>query len=747
MYIPDEASENKEIVRRYRNLLRVWYTRKDPADKKLVRKAFNFAVEAHKNVRRKSGEPYVYHPLDVARIAAEDIGLGTTSIVCALIHDVVEDTDYTLKDIQKLFGTKVAKIVDGLTKINEIFDNQTPSIQAENFKKILLTLSDDVRVILIKLADRLHNMRTLDAMPKEKQLKIASETHYLYAPLAHRLGLYTIKSELEDLSLKYIEPRIYNSISNKLKESRVEKNRFIRKLVSPLKKDLTKQKIDYQIFTIDKSISSIWEKMRENEIPFEEVYDAFAVKIIIDTPFEREKIDCWKVYSIITDHYRPKMDKLRDRISIPKANGYEALHTTIMSHTGRWVEVQIQTTRMYDIAMKGYAAHWKYKSGEDTNSGLENWLKRIRELLQSSEENALDFLSDFKMNLFSDEVSVFTPKGELRNLPFGSTVLDFAYSIHTHIGNTSIGAKVNRKLVPINYRLKNGDQIEMIISDKQKPKMSRLRFVVTARAKSRIKQAIRDERKSYKEKGSALLNEYFDQINIEFTPHNITLLQNKMGYSGPNDLFYFVAKGKLNLKDIKNALLSSEKGGWIKYISIPFLRSKNVEPDTLSKKIRESIRSNPGAMLIGGAVNDLNYTILPCCNPIPGDDVIGLISDDESIRIHQINCPTAIQEMSKFGNRIVKAKWNEKEAISFLAGIKIKSIDSIGLINHITGIISNEYKLNIRSFTLETSEGITDAIITLYVHDLKNLQNLIDELKKIKEIKMISRINRFSKTK
>ncbi|MBU1013498.1 MAG: RelA/SpoT family protein [Bacteroidetes bacterium] len=747
MYIPDEESENKEIVRRYRNLLRVWYTRKTPADKKLVRKAFNLAVKAHVNDRRKTGEPYVYHPLDVARIAAEEIGLGTTSIVCALIHDVVEDTKYTLKDIQKLFGSNVAHIVDGLTKIDELFDDQTSSIQAENFRKMLLTLSEDVRVILIKLADRLHNMRTLDAMSKEKQVKIASETHYIYAPLAHRLGLYMIKGELEDLALKYLEPNIYNSISQKLIDSKFERNKFVRKLVGPLKKALNEQEIEYQIFASEKSVNSIWEKMREREIPFEEVHDAFAVKIIIDSPKKQEKIDCWKVYSIITDYYRPKMDHLRDRISIPKANGYEALHTTIMSHTGRWVEVQIQTTRMYDIGMKGYAAHLKYKSTEATNSGLENWLKRISELLQSSEENALDFLSDFKMNLFSDEVSVFTPKGELKNLPFGSTVLDFAYSIHSQVGNTSIGAKVNRKLVPLNYRVKNGDQIEMITSDKQKPRVSWLRLVVTARAKARIKQAIKEDRKSFKEKGTEILKGFFEQLNIEFTPNNIGILQSKTSYSGVIDLYYFVAKGKIELKDVKNAFHDNEKGNWMRYISIPFLRSKNVEPETLSKKIRESIRTEPEAMIIGGAVNDLNYTILPCCNPIPGDDVIGLISKDDMIRIHRINCPTAIQEMSKFGNRIVKAKWNKKESISFLAGLKIKSIDSIGLINHITGVISNEYHLNIRSFTLETSEGITEAMITLYVNDLKNLQDLIDELKKIKEIKMISRINRFSKTK
>ncbi len=747
MYIPNEEAENKEIVKRYRSLLRVWYTRKTPADKKIVRKAFNFAVKAHKNARRRSGEPYVYHPLDVARIAAGDIGLGTTSIICALIHDVVEDTDYTLNDIRKMFGPKVARIVDGLTKIDEIFDHQTSSIQAENFKKMLFTLSDDVRVILIKLADRLHNMRTLDAMPQEKQLKIASETHFLYAPLALRLGLYTIKSELEDLSLKYIEPYIYTSISKKLKDSKAERTRFVRKFVSPLKKTLNEELSDYKIFAIEKSISSVWEKMHKQELPFEEVYDAFAIKIVIDTPLEREKIDCWKVYSIITDQYRPKMDQLRDRISIPKANGYEAVHTTVMSHTGQWVDIQIQTIRMYDISLKGYAAHWKYKNEDSSESGLEDWLKKIRELLQSGEENALDFLSDFKTNLFSDEVSVFTPKGELKTMPFGSTVLDFAYSIHSQIGDASIGAKVNRKLVPLDYRLKNGDQIEMITSDKQKPKMSRLRLVVTARAKSRIKQSVRDHRKTKKEKGTKLLQKYFEQANVEFTPHNITALQTKLGYTGSIDLLYFTAIGKITLKAIKNAFQSTEKSGWIKYINLPFLKSKNLEPDTLSTKIRESIRSKPEAMILGQSINDLNYTILSCCNPIPGDDVIGLISDDEVIRIHRTNCPIAIQEMSQFGNRIVKAKWNQKESISFLAGLKIRSIDSIGLINHISGVISNDYNLNIRSFNLETSEGITDVLVTVYVNDLKNLHELIDELKKIKDIKMISRVNHFSKKK
>lgn len=744
MYIPDEISENKEIVKRYRNLLRVWYTRKTHADKKQVRKAFNLAVDAHKNTRRKSGEPYVYHPLDVARIAAAEIGLGTTSIICALLHDVVEDTNYTLKDIDKLFGPKVTKIIDGLTKIEEIFDHQTSSLQAENFKKMLLTLSDDVRVILIKLADRLHNMRTLDSMPKEKQLKISSETRYLYAPLAHRLGLYSIKSELEDLSLKYIEPEIYSAISTKLADTKTERTKFIRKFLNPLKKALDDQSINYQIFAKEKSISSIWTKMKANEIPFEEVSDAFAVKIIVDTPHQQEKIDCWKVYSILTDYYRPKMDRLRDRISTPKANGYKALHITVMSHTGKWVDTQIQTIRMNEIGMKGYAAHWKYKSSDDVDEGLDEWLKKIRELLKSNDENALDFLSDFKMNLFSDEISVFTPQGELKSLPFGSTVLDFAYNIHTQIGNTSIGAKINHKLVPLNYRLKNGDQIQIITSEKQIPKESWLRLVVTARAKSRIKNAIKEERKLQKDYGTEKLKNYFNQLNIKFTPHNLGILQDKTGFPSTIDLFYFVSNDRIGLKEVKNSFLENDKPGWKKYISIPFIKSKNIDPNTFSKKVRESIRAKPESLLLEGSMSDLNYTILSCCNPIPGDDVIGLISEDDVIRIHRIHCPIAIQDMSKYGNRIVKAKWDKRESISFLAGLKITSIDSIGLINHITSVISNDYSLNIRSFQLETSEGITNAMITVYVNDLQNLNDLIVELKKIKQIKKISRVDRFS---
>jgi GTP pyrophosphokinase len=743
MYIPDEISENNEIVKRYRNLLRTWYTRKTVEDKKIVRKAFNLAVEAHKGVRRKSGEPYIYHPLEVARIAAGEIGLGTTSIVCALIHDVVEDTNYTLNDIRNLFGDKVARIIDGLTKIEEIFDEQTASLQAENFKKMLLTLSDDVRVILIKLADRLHNMRTLDSIPRLKQLKIASETNYLYAPLAHRLGLFSIKSELEDLALKYLEPEIFSSISEKLTLTKSHRTKFVRKFLASLRKALNKQNVKFRIQAKEKSINSIWGKMKQNEIPFEDIFDSFSIQFIIDAEDDQEKIDCWKVYSIITSQYRPNMDRLKDWVSIPKANGYEALHTTVMSHAGQWVEVQIQTERMKDIAEKGYAAHWKYRSDEN-ESGLDEWLSRIREILKGDEENALDFLSDFKMNLFSDEIYLFTPRGELKTLPKGATVLDFAYHIHSQIGDNCIGANVNLKLVPLSYRLKNGDQVDILTSGSQKPKDEWLNLVVTARAKSRIKHSIHDYRKTFKDEGKEKLIDYFKKLGLEYSRPKRNYLLEKIGISSPIELYFYVAKSKIGIDEVKQAFIENDKGKWFRNISIPFLKSKSNNAENVSNEIRENIRKKPEDLLLEGSISKLNYRISKCCNPIPGDDVIGMVSQNDIIVIHRTNCPLAIQNMSKFGNRIVKAKWRKKETISFLAGIKLTSIDNVGFINKITAIISNDFKLNIRSFHLETSEGVTNTTIMVYVNDLNSLNNLIDHLKKVKEIKKISRIDRFS---
>ena len=743
MYKPDPEIEKQEILKRYRNLLRVWSTKRDAKDKRIVRKAFNLAVDAHKDMRRKSGEPYIYHPLEVTRIVAGEIGLGTTSIVCALLHDVVEDTDYSLDDIKTMFGEKVARVIDGLTKIDEIFDQNSTSLQAENFKKILLTLSDDVRVILIKLADRLHNMRTLDAMPHQKQLKIASETLYLFAPLAYRLGLYAIKSELEDLALKYTETEVYNAIKKKLSESKPERQRFINKFIYPIKKALASKGMDFKIIAREKSVHSIWEKMQLKEIPFEEVFDLFAVRVVIDVPLDKEKVECWRVYSTITDFYRPNLDRLRDWISIPKANGYEALHTTVMSSSGKWVEIQIRTTRMDEIAEKGYAAHWKYKSSDDdVDSGLDEWLARIRELIQGEDSNALDFLSDFKLNLFTDEIFVFTPKGDLKNLPSGSTVLDFAYNIHSQVGNTAIGAKVNHNLVPLNSTLKNGDQVEIITSRKQVPREEWLDFVVTARARSTIKVALKEEKKKHYDTGKKMLEKYFLKHNLDPTDKNISDFRKYLRSNNLTDLFYRVSTGKIKPKDIKNFGQLNEKGSWLRYISRPFGKSKSTANRTINETLVEQLAKKPESLVLGDEIQDLRYTIAKCCNPIPGDDVIGFLTPRGSINIHRTSCPVAIQNMSRYSNRMVKTKWRNNESIGFLAGVMVKGIDRPGLVRQISEIISDKYKISMRSFHMDTSEGMTEGIIMVYVQDTRTLNQLIDHLKKIKELQVVKRIDR-----
>lgn len=726
-------AEKKEIIKRYRNLLTV-YKPKSDEDRKIVRKAFNLAVDAHKDMRRKSGEPYIYHPLSVATIAAEEIGLGTTSVVCALLHDVVEDTEYTLEDIRGLFGDKVASIIDGLTKIKGIFDQKTASIQAENFKKILLTLSDDVRVILIKLADRLHNMRTLDSVQPEKQLKIASETIYLYAPLAHRLGLHAIKSELQDLALKYTEPEVYESITRKMKESAKGRTKFINKFIQPIKNSLTHHGIWYSISAREKSIYSIWEKMKKKEVPFEEIYDIFAIRIIIDTPVELEKSDCWKVYSIITDYYRPNTERLRDWISIPKANGYEALHTTVMSHTGQWVEIQIRSKRMDEVAEKGYAAHWKYKESMKLNSQLDNWLDRIREMFESPDADALSFIDDVKGYFFLDEISVFTPQGELRTLPANSTVLDFAYAIHSEIGNTCIGAKVDKRLVPINHELKNGEQIEVITSPKQSPKDEWLSYVVTTRAKTSIKFGLKKEKKKYFKAGKEKLEKWFIQSDIEFSHENISKFISANHFSSLIDLYYAVALDKISVKEVKMFAASNMKTGWLNLVMKPRKRNKAANrvlsgTDGLEK-------------LATGNLEKLGYQISTCCKPIPGDDIIGLFaSENLPIQIHRTKCPKAIELLSSFGNHMVKINWINKESISFLTGIKITGIDKLGLINEITRIISNELNLNIKSFRLEARDGLTEGEIMLYIPDTHSLSTLLMNLKRIEGVKNVSRVD------
>lgn len=740
--VAELEEERREILRHYRNLLAVCRPGTSLADRKRIRQAFNFSMQAHKEHRRKSGEPYIYHPIAVAIISVEEIGLGATSVICSLLHDVVEDTDYTIADITEYFGEEVARIIDGLTKISGIFD-QTDSLQAENFRKMLLTLSDDVRVILIKLADRLHNMRTLDALPPRKQLKIANETLYLFAPLAHRLGFHAIKSELEDLALKYTDPDIYRSISRKIVESEEDRNRFIQDFIAPIKKSLDEQGIQYRVLGRTKSISSIWGKMQKQEVPFEEVFDIFAIRIVIDTPEDREKADSWRVYSIVTDIYRPNPDRLRDWISTPKANGYESLHTTVMSKQGKWVEVQIRTRRMDDVAEKGYAAHWKYKESKVGESGIDKWLNRIREILKTSEKDALDFIDDFKLNLFSDEIFVFTPKGELRTLPIGSTALDFAYSIHSKVGDQCLGAKLNHKLVPLSHPLKSGDQIEIITSVKQKPKPDWLNYVTTARAKGKIKASLKEEKKKIAEDGKEKLDRKLKQLKIENNQENIQKLVNHFKLQAPLDLYYEFAIDKLDIKDLKAYLAEQDKGGIFSYLRNPFAKGPKVAvQQQVVDPIRQKLKEKPDTLLIGDSMEALDYTLSPCCNPIPGDDVFGFVTINEGIKIHRNNCPNAVQLMSKFAYRIVKAKWYTGKSIAFLSGIKIRGIDDMGILNNLTSLISSEYNLNIRSINIDSNAGTFEGTVMLYVNDTQHLKVLINKIKRIKGVKQVSRIGK-----
>lgn len=741
MYIADPEQERKEILKRYRALLNAWSNGAELKNKRMVRKAFNLAVSAHKDMRRRTGEPYIYHPLEVARIVAGEIGLGETSIICALLHDVVEDTDYTIDDMRRMFGEKVARIIDGLTKIKELFDHTT-SAQAENFRKILLTLSDDVRVILIKLADRLHNMRTLDSMPHEKQLKIASETIYLFAPLAHRLGLYAIKSELEDLALKYTEPEICNSIAKKLEETSVERARFINKFIYPIRKALLAQGIIFQIVAREKSIYSIWQKMKAKQVPFEEVFDIFAIRIIIDTPVENEKYQCWQVYSIVTDFFSPKQNRLRDWISTPKANGYESLHTTVMSHTGQWVEVQIRSKRMNEIAEKGYAAHWKYKEKTSGESGLDRWLNKIKELLEAPDSNALTFLDEFKLNLFADEIVLFTPKGEVKTLPLNSTILDFAYNIHSAIGNQCIGAKVNHKLVPLNHVLKSGDQVEIITSKKQIPREEWMDFVVTARAKSFIKDAIKEQKKKFVDEGKAKLDLILSDLKVDMNRNQLQLIQDGLKIGSVIDLYYKIAKGEIGIKEIKDCL-QHDKTGWLNLITRPFVRSKSPGSQKLSEGTSVKLQNTD---VPPNDTGEVEYRISDCCNPIPGDEVVGFVPQDGSIWIHRTNCPEAIQLMSKYGNRIVNVNWSGGEAGTFLSGIKLVGFDNMGLLKDIVSIISSQMSLNIRSFHIDSTADVFEATIMLMVHNTDDLNRLMAELKKLQGINNVYRISRLTES-
>jgi len=728
--VVDLESEKKEILKRYRALLRACKATMQKGDKGMIRKAFDLALESHKDMRRKSGEPYIYHPIAVAQIAAEEIGLGTTSIVCALLHDVVEDTDITLEDIERDFGKKVTRIIDGLTKISGTFDPNS-SMQAENFRKMLLTLADDVRVILIKLSDRLHNMRTLDSMPQDKQLKISSETIYLYAPLAHRLGLYAIKSEMEDLAMKYMEPETYKFIRNKLNEKKAEREKFIRDFIGPVTKGLEDEDLHADVFGRPKSIHSIWNKMKKKGVPFEEVYDLFAIRVILHSKPDKEKADCWKAYSVITDKYRPNPDRLRDWVSSPKGNGYESLHTTVMGPRGQWVEVQIRTSRMNEIAEKGYAAHWKYKESSN-DSGLDQWIQKVRDLLKNPESNALDFVDDFKMNLFSDEIFIFTPKGQLIQLPLGATALDFAFEIHSDVGASCIGAKVNHKLVPLSHKLQNGDQVEVLTSGKQTPKDDWLNIVVTAKAKSKIKSSLKEEKRRIADDGKEILERKLKSLKITYNSDNIYKLTYFLKLPSPMELFYGIAKSTVDLKDLREFAQSERTVE---------NRPEKVQETEEIKSLLKKVKTNDSDVLtLGEGLSKIDYKLAACCNPIPGDDVFGFVTISDGIKIHRTNCPNATKLMSSYGYRIVKAKWTKAQEIAFLTGLRITGIDDVGLINNITAIISNDFKVNIRSITVDTNDGIFEGSIMVYVNNTEHLNNLI---KKLRQVKSVTDVTRF----
>ena len=725
--------EKKEILNKYKSLLRACSDKTNKQDKKEIRIAFNLAVEAHKNMRRKSGEPYIYHPIAVAHIAAKEIGLGTTSIICALLHDVVEDTDFSLNDIEKLFGNKVAKIIDGLTKIQDVFDKNV-SLQAENFRKMLLTLSDDVRVILIKLADRLHNMRTLEAMTKAKQLKIASETLYLYAPLAHRLGLYSIKTEMEDLGLKFTKPEVYKAIAVGLNETKEERTKYIGKFCKPIKNKLKENSLDFSIKGRPKSIFSIRNKIVSKGVNFDNVFDKFAIRIIVDSNAENEKSDCWKVYSIVTDFYKPNPDRLRDWISTSKANGYESLHTTVMGDDGKWVEVQIRSRRMDEIAEKGYAAHWKYKQEGSKENSLDVWIDNIRELLENPETDAIDFIDDFKLNLYSGEIYVFTPGGDLKTLPKGATALDFAFSIHTDVGLKCMGVKVNSKLVSLSHQLSSGNQVEVITSNKQRPRKDWLRFVITSRAKSKIKSALKEDKKRISKIGKEIAERKLRHLKIKFSKQTETELIKHFNTGNSLELFFRFGTGAISNTEIKQ-FSKLKTRGWYQTI-----KNKIYGPPVFLTKDKTDRK------LIVFNDNDevLDYAMAKCCNPIPGDSIFGFLTVVDGIKIHRSDCPNAIQLRANYAYRILKSKWVNKDEIDFIATISIKGIDSLGLMNKVTQIISNQMNVNIKSINITSDDGVFEGIITLKVHNVAFLKELTTKLQKVEAITSITRTYKHS---
>ena len=733
----DIEKENKAIAQEYKELLRISYQTLTDSDKKLIRKAFDVAVDAHKDQRRKSGEAYIFHPIAVAKIVASEIGLGATSIAAALLHDVVEDTPITVEDIERLFNPKVAQMVEGLTKISLVQKDLNASIQAENFRKMILTLNDDVRVILIKLADRLHNMQTMESMREDKQTKIASETLYIYAPLAHRLGLYNIKTKLEDLGLKYTEPAVYHDIVSKIKETKEEQDNYIKNISDVLKASLETEGVEAVIKGRPKSIYSIRRKMRVQGVSFDEVFDKFALRIVYKSNPHDEKFLAWKIYSIVTDHYRPSPSRLRDWISSPKSTGYEALHITVMGPKGRWVEIQVRSERMDEIAEKGYAAHYKYKNGATEESGLDIWLNLLREALENAETNAVDFVEDFKMNLYSQEIFVFTPKGDIKSLPKGATSLDFAFGIHSEIGVRTRGTRVNGKLVPLNYELKSGDQVEVITSPNQKPTSHWLDYVTTARAKTKIKNVLNEDTKKIGEEGKELLTRKLKHLKINLDEKTVNELVNFFKLKTSLDLFYRIGIGAIENQQLKD-FASQKSNKFLSFFKNKIKRSNNTHSnEDVNKPV---VSTNYDTLVFGKEHDKLDYKFSPCCSPIPGDEVFGFVTVNEGIKIHKSDCPNAIGLQSNYAYRIMIAKWIDSSQEEFKAIIKITGMDSLGLTNQLTKVISNNMHVNIQSISLSTEAGIFEGQVTVIVQNNTILKKLILNIKKIEGVDKVIRI-------
>ena len=734
----DIEKENAAIAKAYKELLKVSYRTLSDDDKKLIRKAFDVALDAHKDQRRKSGEAYIFHPLAVARIVAQEIGLDATSIAAALLHDVVEDNkDYTLNDIEQMFGKTVARIVDGLTKISSLKkDMQDVSLQAENFRKMLLTLNDDVRVIIIKIADRLHNMQTMESMAPDKQVKIASETLYIYAPLAHRIGLYNIKTELEDLGLKYTEPDVYYDILTKIKESKEEQDAYIAEFSDVIKKSLDKEHLNYEIKGRPKSIFSIRRKMVKQGVSFDEVYDKFAIRIIYKSDLENEKFLAWKIYSIVTDHFRPNPVRLRDWISSPKSTGYEALHITVIGPKGRWVEVQIRSERMNEIAEKGYAAHYKYKQNEDEEDNLDIWINKLQEALENNEANAVDFVEQFKLNLYSKEIFVFTPKGDLKSLPKGATPLDFAFSIHTEIGMKTRGAKVNGKLVPLSYELKSGDRVDILTSETIKPTVNWLDYATTARARSKIKSSLKEEKKQLADDGKEVLRRKLKQLKIDLNERTVNEMVNFFKLQTSLDLFYRVGSGKIDNGMLKD-YAESRSNALMSFIKSKINRKTNISKEELE---RDEITTKYDMLVFGKDEQKLDYKFASCCNPIPGDPVFGFLTINDGIKVHKKNCPNAVSMQSNYAYRIMPAKWIDSSQQEYSALIELSGIDNMGLVNDITKLISENMHVNMKSISFESDSGIFSGKINVIVKNNNMLNKLIDNLKKINGIDKVKRV-------